>query len=118
MGTLLRVVLVAAHVAATASSCPAPVASAPAPELARAYSANVLHAHGQEPEGRAGELRAPCACGCDERPVATLGSGVLGAALLPAASIADLPRAAHFTAVEAGARLASARVPDPVPRLA
>lgn len=118
MGTLLRVLLVAAHLAATASSCPAPEGTAPAPELARAYSVNALHTHGEEPEGRAGELRAPCACGCDEAPVATLGGGPLGAALLPAAAAADLPRAAHFGAAEAGACLAPAGLPDPVPRLA
>lgn len=118
MGALLRILLVAAHLAATASSCPAPDVTAPAPELARAYSGNALHTHGAEPEGRAGELRAPCACGCDEAPMRTLGSGPLGAALLPTASVADLPHAAHFSAAEGGTRLAPARLPDPVPRLA
>jgi hypothetical protein len=118
MDTVLRALLVAAHLAATASPCPAPDVTAPAPEFERAHSVNALHTHGAEPEGRAGELHAPCLCGCDERPMTTLGSGVLGAALLPAPAAADLPRAAHFSATEADARLAPALLPDPVPRLA
>jgi hypothetical protein len=118
MGSLLRGLLVAAYLAAAVFPCAASEAGAPAPELERAFSANALHTHGEAPPGRASELRAPCACGCDERPLTTLGSGTLGAALLPAAAVADLPRAAHFTATETGACLSSARLPDPVPRLA
>jgi len=118
MGALLRILLVAAHLAATASSCPAPDVTAPAPELARAYSVNALHTHGAGAPHRATELRAPCACGCDERPVATLGSGSLGAALLPTRVEAELPRAAHFSTAQGGTRLAPALLPDPVPRRA
>ena len=117
MGSVLRVVLVVAHLAGASLSCSAREVTAPAAERERAYGVHVLHAHGEEP-GRAGELRAPCACGCDERPLATLGSGVLGVALLPAAIVADLPRATHVSAAQTGARLGPARLPDPVPRLA
>jgi hypothetical protein len=116
MGPLLRVLLVVAHVAATAFACPAPSADVPSPELARAYGANALHAHGSEPEGQ--ELRAPCPCGCDEAPVAAQLSGPLGAALLPAPLAADLPRAVHFASAQMGDSLAPPRLPDPVPRLA
>jgi hypothetical protein len=118
MGSLLRGLLVAAYFAAAVFPCAASEAGAPAPEIGRAFSAHALHTHGEGPPGRASELRAPCPCGCDERPVATLGSGSLGAALLPARVEAELPRAAHFTATENGARLSPARLPDPVPRLA
>ena len=118
MDSLLRVLLVAAHLAATAFACPASSPSAPAPELARAYSANALHAHGPEPEGRAGELRAPCPCGCDETPLAASLFGPLGVALLPAPAVAELPRAAHGSASEARARTSPTRLPDPVPKLA
>jgi hypothetical protein len=118
MGTLLRVLLVAAHLAATASSCPAPDVNTAAPELERGYSVNALHTHGEEPVGRAGELRAPCPCGCDEAPMATLGGGPLGAALRPAPAGTDLPRAAHCSVAEARAHLATVLLPDPVPRLA
>lgn len=117
MGSLLRGLLVAAYLAAAVFPCAASP-SAPAPELERAFSANALHTHGQAPPGRASELRAPCACGCDERPLATPGSGSLGAALLPTRVEAELPRAAHFGAVQGGTRLVPALLPDPVPRLA
>jgi len=118
MGSLLRGLLVAAYLAAAVFPCAASEAGAPAPELERAFSANALHTHGEAPPGRASELRAPCACGCDERPLTTLGSGSLGAALLPTRVEAELPRAAHFGAVLAGTHLAPALLPDPVPRRA
>lgn len=116
MGALLHILLVAAHLAACAFVCPAPEA-APAPELLRAYSANALHTHGTEPADGA-ELRAPCACGCDEAPRTQALSGPLGVALLPAPTAAELPRAAHGAASEARAHPCPTRLPDPVPKLA
>ena len=117
MGIVLRVLLVVAHLAGASFSCSTREVAAPAAERERSHGLNILHAHGDDP-GRAGELRAPCACGCDERPLTTLGSGVLGVALLPAQVVAELPRASHLTPAAVGARPAPARLPDPVPRLA
>ena len=116
MGIVLRALLVVAYLAAASFSCSAREVAAPAAERERVYGANVLHAHGGEPQDRAGELRAPCACGCDERPLTALGAGVLGAALLPAVITAELPRAAHFSTAEASICPGPPRLPDPVPR--
>src|SRR5262245_47180011 len=115
--TLLRILLVAAHLAAGASVCPAPEAGAPAPELLAAYSANALHAHGAEPASADGELRAPCPCGCDEAPATAPLGGPLGVALLPAPLRTELPRAAHAGATNAVLTRAPARLPEPVPKL-
>lgn len=113
----LHLVLVAAQLAAGALACP-PVQEAPlAPELARAYSANALHAHGGEPTTAAGELRAPCPCGCDEAPASGPSSARLGYALLPAPPAAVLPRACHRSVSLGSLRDVPADSPDPVPRL-
>lgn len=123
MAPLLRLVLAAAYLAAAALPCAGPDESVVAPELMRAYASAALHAHGAAPESadgelRApdGELRAPCACGCDERPYGRLASTPLGAALVPAQAIPDLPRAAHLRAPPAGVHETLGQPSEPVPR--
>jgi hypothetical protein len=118
MRALLRLLVIAAQLAASAFPCAPHGAPDLAPELARAYAAGALHAHGAAPEPGASELRAPCACGCDEAPAATLAPHSVGAALLPAASAFSLPRAGHPLAAPLSLALAPARLPEPVPRLA
>jgi hypothetical protein len=95
---LARLLLVLAHLVAAATPCAAPDAETLAPERLRAYTAAALHAHGAPPEAPDGELRAPCACGCDETPAGRLVSTPLGAALLAAAPAPQLPRAVHAAA--------------------
>lgn len=123
MAPLLRLVLAVAYLAAAAQPCAGPDERAPAPELMRAYASAALHAHGAAPESpdgelRApdGELRAPCACGCDETPHGRLASTPLGAALVPAQEIPDLPRAAHLRAPPVLVRETLGQPSDPVPR--
>jgi len=116
MAPLLRLVLAAAYLAAAALPCAAPDAAAPAPELMRVYEAAALHAHGAAPESPDGELRAPCACGCDETPAGRLASTPLGTALVPAQAAPDLPRAAQVHVPPVRAEQALGQSPDPVPR--
>jgi hypothetical protein len=118
MGRLLRLVLAVAYLAAAALPCAPPDAAAVAPELMRAYASATLHAHGAAPESLDGELRAPCACGCDETPAGRLVSTPLGAALVPAQSAPDLPRATHVHAPPTRVRQTPGQPTDPVPRLA
>ena len=115
---LLRLALVVAYLAAAALPCSRADAPDVAPDLAQAYAAGALHAHGGAPASSDGELRAPCPCGCDESPAAALASGVHGDALLPAYTAPRLPRAAHAYAPAAQLTSAPAQLPDPVPRLA
>jgi hypothetical protein len=96
MGTWLRLLLVVAHLGAIAFPCPEPALAEPAAE-------------------RAAELRALCHCGCDQAPPATR-TASLAVALLPAALLPVVPRAAHAAAPPRAARSAHARAPEPVPR--
>jgi hypothetical protein len=116
MAALLRLALAAAYFAAAALPCAPAEADAPGPERMRAYTAGALHAHGGEPASPAGELRAPCACGCDEAPAGRLASTPLGAALLPSHELPELPRAAAPPAEPAAARPRLGPPSDPVPR--
>lgn len=117
MWAWLRVVLVAAQLVAGALACPAPDSVPLAPELSRAYSANAVHSHGGEPATPAGELRAPCPCGCDEAPAAGPGLARLGSALLPVSTAPALPRASHRAVSITASSDAPAFPPEPVPRL-
>jgi hypothetical protein len=114
---LLRVALAAAYLAAAALPCARSDAASPRPEMLRAYAAAALHAHGAEPACPDGELRAPCPCGCDEAPAGRLASTPLGAALVPARTLPDLPRAAGARAEPPAARATLGQPADPVPRV-
>jgi hypothetical protein len=118
MRALTRIALAFAYLCAAAFPCVEPGTAAPPPSLARAYVAEALHTHGAPPERPAGELRAPCACGCDEAPLTALGSTPLGAALLPTQPMLALPRANHAASAPLHDCLAPGRLPDPVPRSA
>jgi hypothetical protein len=117
MASLLRLALAAAYLAAAALPCAPPDPAAPAPETLRAYASATLHAHGSEPAAADGELRAPCACGCDEAPAGRLVSTPLGAALVPAQALPDLPRAAAARSEPPAARPRLGQPADPVPRV-
>jgi hypothetical protein len=117
MATLLRLALAAAVLAAAALPCAPPDPAAPAPETLHAFAAGALHAHGGEPATADGELRAPCACGCDEAPAGRLASTPLGAALLPAQALPDVPRAAPARSEPPAARPRLGQPVDPVPRV-
>jgi hypothetical protein len=117
MGAWLRLVLVIAHLGAAALPCAEPAAVTPSP-VAIAAGSGALHTHGAPHAEDAGELRAPCSCGCDEAPPDPGGSTRLGAALLPAPAAPLLLRAGHERSAEPHARHASGRAPEPVPRLA
>jgi hypothetical protein len=118
MISLLRMLLAVAYLAAAALPCAGPDQSAPAPELMRVYASTALHAHGAAPERPDGELRAPCACGCDETPAGRLVSTPLGAALVPAQGTPDLPRVTHLRAPPVRVHETLGQPSDPVPRLA
>jgi hypothetical protein len=118
MPALLRLLLAVAYLAAAALPCAGPDESAPAPELMRAYASAALHAHGAAPESPDGELRAPCACGCDETLAGRLVSTPLGAALVPAQGTPDLPRVTHLGAPPVPVHETAGQPSEPVPRLA
>jgi hypothetical protein len=96
MGAWLRLLLVAAHLGAIAFPCPEPALAEAAAE-------------------RAPELHAFCHCGCDEAPPATR-TASLAVALLPAATLPALPRAAHTEAPPLAPTSAPAHALEPVPR--
>jgi len=115
---LFRLALVVAYLAAATLPCSRADETGATPEQARAYAAGALHSHGATPAAADGELRAPCPCGCDESPAASLASGVHGDALLPASAVPRLPRAAHAAVPAAQLTHAPTQLPDPVPRRA
>lgn len=116
MAALLRVALALAHLAAATVPCPSADAATPSPEVMRAYASAALHAHGAVPESPDGELRAPCACGCDETPAGRIVSTPLGAALVAAQAAPELPSAAHPAAPPPRIARTLGQSPDPVPR--
>jgi len=103
----LAILAVAFYAAATLAPC--------APAEASASNAHQHHSD----EAAAGDevtLKAPCLCGCDERPDAGVAGKRLGPALLisgePPSTAARAPRAPRR---EPAAPMAVLPVPDPIP---